>query len=82
VRIGSREVSLTNLEKVFFPRVGLRKGDLIDFYLDVADLVLNHVRRRPMQMGLDERRLYPAEPSARPNGLPSESRQIAQRSPG
>jgi bifunctional non-homologous end joining protein LigD len=50
VRIGSREVSLTNLEKVFFPRVGLRKGDLIHYYLDVADHVLNHVRRRPMQM--------------------------------
>ena len=50
MRIGSREVSLTNLEKVFFPRVGLRKGDLIHYYLDVADLVLNHVRLRPMQM--------------------------------
>jgi bifunctional non-homologous end joining protein LigD len=52
VRIGSREVSLTNLEKVFFPRVGLRKGDLIHYYLDVADLVLNHVRRRPICISL------------------------------
>jgi bifunctional non-homologous end joining protein LigD len=50
VRIGRREVNLTNLEKVFFPKLGLRKGDLIHYYLDVAELVLNHVRRRPMQM--------------------------------
>jgi bifunctional non-homologous end joining protein LigD len=50
VRIGRREVKLTNLEKVFFPKLGLRKGDLIHYYLDVAELVLNHVRRRPMQM--------------------------------
>jgi bifunctional non-homologous end joining protein LigD len=50
VRIGSREVELTNLDKVFFPQRGLTKGDLVRYYLDVAPHVLNHVRRRPMQM--------------------------------
>jgi bifunctional non-homologous end joining protein LigD len=50
VRIGRREVTLTNLEKVFFPRVGLTKGDLVEYYLDVAPHVLNHVARRPMQL--------------------------------
>ena len=34
VRIGSREVKLTNLDKVFFPALGLTKGDLIRYYLD------------------------------------------------
>jgi bifunctional non-homologous end joining protein LigD len=50
VRVGTREVNLTNLDKVFFPGPGLPKGDLVAYYLDVADCVLNHVRRRPMQM--------------------------------
>jgi bifunctional non-homologous end joining protein LigD len=50
VRIGRQEVQLTNLDKVFFPERGLTKGDLIRYYLDVADCVLPHVRRRPMQM--------------------------------
>jgi bifunctional non-homologous end joining protein LigD len=50
VRIGRRDVTLTNLEKVFFPQVGVTKGDLIAYYLDVAPHVLNHVARRPMQM--------------------------------
>ena len=50
VRIGRREVALTNLEKVFFPERGLTKGDLVEYYLDVAPHVLNHVARRPMQM--------------------------------
>jgi bifunctional non-homologous end joining protein LigD len=50
VRIGRREVQLTNLDKVYFPAPGLTKGDLVRYYLDVADCLLPHVRRRPMQM--------------------------------
>ena len=48
--IAGREVNLTNQEKLFFPGPGLTKGDLISYYVDVADAVLHHVRRRPMQM--------------------------------
>jgi bifunctional non-homologous end joining protein LigD len=50
MRIGRRDVSVTNPEKVFFPRPGLTKRDLVAYYLDVAPLALNHVARRPMQM--------------------------------
>jgi bifunctional non-homologous end joining protein LigD len=50
VRIGNREVKLTNLDKVFFPKLGLTKGDLVAYYVDLAPCLLHHVRRRPMQM--------------------------------
>jgi bifunctional non-homologous end joining protein LigD len=50
VRIGRRDVSFSNPNKVFFPDRGLTKGDLVSYYLDVAGCVLNHVSRRPMQM--------------------------------
>ena len=50
VRIGNREVKLTNLDKVFFPALGLTKGDLIHYYLDMAPYVLYQASRRPMQM--------------------------------
>ena len=50
MRIGHREVALTNLEKIYFPGSGLTKGDLVLYYLDLAPYVLNHVERRPMQM--------------------------------
>ena len=50
MRIGRRDVALTNLDKVFFPERGLTKGDLVRYYLDVAPHVLHHVQRRPMQM--------------------------------
>ena len=63
VRIGRREVKLTNLDKVFFPERGLTKGDLVRHYVDVAPFLLPHVRRRPMQMlrypdGVDGFRFY------------------------
>src|SRR5438874_6994666 len=48
--VGGREVKVTNLEKPFFPQVGLPRADLTRSYIDVADAVLHHVARRPMQM--------------------------------
>jgi bifunctional non-homologous end joining protein LigD len=50
VEVAGREVKVTNPEKVFFPMSGLTKGDLVQYYVDVADAVLHHVARRPMQM--------------------------------
>jgi bifunctional non-homologous end joining protein LigD len=50
MRIGRREVALTNLDKVFFPKLGLTKGDLVRYYVDVAGCVVPNAGRRPMQM--------------------------------
>ncbi len=50
MRVGRREVAFSNPDKVFFPALGLTKGDLLRYYLDLAPLLLPHVRRRPMQM--------------------------------
>jgi bifunctional non-homologous end joining protein LigD len=50
VRIGRRDVALTNLDKVFFPAAGLTKGDLVRYYLEIADCVLHHVAHRPLHM--------------------------------
>jgi bifunctional non-homologous end joining protein LigD len=50
MRVGRREVRFSNPDKVFFPERGLTKGDLARYYLDLADCVLPHVRRRPMHM--------------------------------
>ena len=48
--IGEREVTLSNEDKVFFPREALTKGDLLRYYIDLAPYVLGHVRDRPMLM--------------------------------
>ena len=48
--IERKEVRLTNLRKVFWPELGLTKGDLLQYYADVAAVLLPHVRNRAMVM--------------------------------
>ena len=43
-------VKLSNLDKVFFPEEGISKGDLIEYYRAVADVLLPHLRDRPFTM--------------------------------
>jgi len=50
MRVGRNDVAVSNPDKVFFPKLGLTKGDVIRYYLDVADAALPHLRRRPFHM--------------------------------
>jgi bifunctional non-homologous end joining protein LigD len=50
VDVDGREVRLTNLTKPFWPKLGLTKRDLLQYYADVADVLLPHVRDRAMVM--------------------------------
>ena len=50
VKVEGREVRLTNLRKPFWPELGVTKGDLIQYYTDVAPLLLPHIRDRAMVM--------------------------------
>src|SRR5438445_6621172 len=49
-RIGDRTVKLTNLKKPFWPALGITKGDLLQYYADVAPVLLPHLRDRAMVM--------------------------------
>jgi bifunctional non-homologous end joining protein LigD len=50
MRVGRHEVPFSNPDKPYFPQVGLTKGGLVEYYLDVADCALPHLRRRPFHM--------------------------------
>jgi bifunctional non-homologous end joining protein LigD len=50
VTVQGREVRLTNLDKPFWPELGITKGDLIQYYADVAPFLLPHIRDRAMVM--------------------------------
>src|SRR5919108_1633822 len=50
MRVGRHDVSISNPEKVFFPGRGLTKGDLVQYYVEVAECALPHIRRRPFHM--------------------------------
>jgi len=48
--IEGKEVRLTNLRKIFWPELGLTKGDLLQYYADVAAVLLPHIQDRAMVM--------------------------------
>ena len=48
--VDTREVRLTNLDKPFWPERGISKGMLIQYYADVAPVLLPHIRDRAMVM--------------------------------
>ncbi len=47
---GGKTVRLTNLRKVFWPDLGMTKADLLQFYIDVAPVLLPHLADRAMVM--------------------------------
>ena len=48
VRIGGRRLRVTNLEKVLYPETGTTKGEVIDYYSRIADVLIPHVVGRPV----------------------------------
>ncbi len=47
---GERELRLSNLNKAYWPDDGFTKGDLVAYYLNVAELILPHLSGRPLTM--------------------------------
>jgi bifunctional non-homologous end joining protein LigD len=50
VKRGRRELRFSNLDKPFWPELGITKGDLIAYYRDVAEVLVPHLRGRPFTM--------------------------------
>jgi len=50
LEIGGREVRLSNPAKVYFPKPGWTKLDLVEYYLAAAEAALVHLRERPTVM--------------------------------
>ncbi len=44
------KVEFSNLQKMFFPKAGFIKGDMIKYYIDVAPAMLPHLKDRPITM--------------------------------
>ena len=47
IEVAGHELRISNPGKVFFPELGVTKLDLVNYYLEVADAALNHLRNRP-----------------------------------
>ena len=46
----AQRVAFTHVDKVMFPAAGVTKGQLIEYYLKVADKLLPHLRDRPVTL--------------------------------
>jgi bifunctional non-homologous end joining protein LigD len=73
VDVDGRRLSLSNLDKVLYPRTGFTKGQVIDYYTRIAPAVLPHLRGRPLTLkrypdGVEGQHFYEKQcPSHRPD---------------
>src|SRR5215212_10346555 len=75
LEVGGRRLNIRHLERVVFPRTGTTKGELLDYYVRVADVMLPHLRERQLHMhrypeGVEGPRFWQkACPERRPPGI-------------
>ena len=50
VTVGNRRLKLTNLDKVLYPKTKTTKAEVIDYYARVADVILPHLKGRPLTL--------------------------------
>lgn len=69
ITVDNQTINLSSLEKVLFPGEGITKGDLIDYYRRIAEVMLPHMAGRPISMqrfpdGIVEEGFYQKEAPA------------------
>src|SRR5256886_1773739 len=71
--VEDRKIQVSNLDKVLYPKVGFTKGQVIDYFIRVAPVLLPHLKDRPLTMkrypnGVEGQFFYEKNcPSHRPN---------------
>jgi len=53
-QLGDQSVQVTHLENVYWPQAGFTKGDLLGYYRQIAQVLLPHLKDRPVTL-----RVYP-----------------------
>jgi bifunctional non-homologous end joining protein LigD len=70
--VDGRDLKLSNLDKVLYPRTGFTKGDLIAYYAAMAPVLVGHLRDRPLTVtrwpdGVSEKSFFQKQaPAHRP----------------
>jgi bifunctional non-homologous end joining protein LigD len=50
VEVQGRKLKLTNLDKVLYPAAGFTKGQVVDYYVRIAPVLVPHLAGRPLTM--------------------------------
>ena len=48
--VDGHDIELSKRDKLLFPKSGITKGDLVEYYLKVAEVALPHYKDRPLTM--------------------------------
>src|SRR5579871_4129576 len=83
-RVGARTLSLSNLDKVLWPRDGYTKGNLIDYYEHVAEYAVPYLAGRPLTLqrypdGIDKETFFEKH---LPRGTPDWIDRVTLPTPG
>jgi bifunctional non-homologous end joining protein LigD len=79
VEVEGQELELSNLDKVLYPQAGFTKGELIDWYARIGEVLLPHLRGRPLTLkrhpnGVEGKHFYEKRcPSHRPDWVTTAS---------
>ena len=79
VTVEGKRLRLTNLDKVMYPKTGLTKRDLIDYFVRIAPVLLPHLHERPLTLkrypdGVEGQFFYEKQcPSHRPDWVRTEA---------
>src|SRR3954467_7557741 len=50
IEVEGRQIKLSNLEKVLYPKAGFTKGQVIDYYVRIAPVILPHLKSRALTL--------------------------------
>lgn len=73
LEVAGRKLSVSNLDKVLYPKAGFTKGEVIDYYVKVSGVLLPHLKDRPLTLkrypnGVEKEFFYEKRcPSFRPS---------------
>ncbi|HEY2801428.1 MAG TPA: non-homologous end-joining DNA ligase [Chthoniobacterales bacterium] len=48
--VEGRKLAVSNLDKLLYPKTGFTKGELINYYIQIAPVLLPHLKDRPLTM--------------------------------
>jgi bifunctional non-homologous end joining protein LigD len=50
IEVAGRPLSVSNLDKVLWPKSGFTKGQLVDYYTAIAEVMIPHLQARPITL--------------------------------
>lgn len=68
ITLNRHVVKLTNQDKIYFPKDGITKGDVVEYYQSVAEYILPYLKNRPLSLnrfpnGIEEQSFYQKDAS-------------------